>query len=153
MPDNLTGRYNLGMEYFISQKKSKTEDSKISIAVNGGILSTNQLTKNINGFNFIVESNLYTDFLLPKKWNEFAGIKVSYGNVNNKTDNDNRQSYFIGISTGMQPVITKTLTLKLYSDLGYVHNALTNTLLFGDRNNLFYSGFAINFNLGIGVKF
>lgn len=91
--------------------------------------------------------------MLPKNWNEFGGIKVDYGSLKNQTDNNTNQSYFIGISTGIQPVIAKVITIKVNGDIGYMRNGLSNTLLFNNRNELFYSGFIVNFNLGIGVRF
>jgi hypothetical protein len=151
LPENLTGRYNLGMEYFLPFKKS--DHAKASIALNGGVISTNHLQKNIKGYSVVFETNLYTDIMLPKNWNEFGGIKLSYGNLENQTDESNNQSYFIGISTGIQPVIAKVLCIKVSADLGYIRNGLTNTLLFNDRSQILYTGFLVDFNLGIGVRF
>jgi hypothetical protein len=153
LSDNLTGRYNIGLEYFFPLNKLKSENTKISLALNGGPVSINQFQKSIIGHSFTFETNLYTDFMLPKNWNEFGGIKVGYGSLKNKTDNNIYQNYFIGISTGIQPVIAKIITIKANGDIGYIHNGLTNTLLFDNRNELLYSGFTVNFNLGIGIRF
>jgi hypothetical protein len=151
VPDNFTGRYNIGMEYLLPLKKS--DNTKASISLNGGLISTNQLQKSIKGYSLILETNLYTDIMLPKNWNEFGGFKLSYGNLENQTDKTNNQTYFVGISTGIQPVIAKVICIKVSADLGYVHNGLTSSLLFTDRSQILYTGFLVDLNLGIGVRF
>lgn len=153
LSDNLLGRYNIGFEYFLKKKEKSIENSKISIGLNGGVISTTIQNQNIEGVNFVLEANWYTDFTLPKKWNEYGGLKVSYGNFNNQTLSEKKNSYFIGISTGVQPIILKKLALKINSDIGYMKNGLSNMSLFNNINNVFYSGFTINFNVGIGVRF
>jgi|694.fasta_scaffold67918_6 hypothetical protein len=153
LPDNLFGRYNIGFEYFLKKKEERIENSKISIGLNGGIISANIQNQNIEGINFVLETNWYTDFTLPKKWNEYGGLKISFGNFNNQTLKEKENSYFIGITTGIQPIILKKIALKINSDIGYIKNGLSNMLLFNNSNDIFYSGFAIDFNVGLGVRF
>lgn len=150
LPHNLTGIYNIGMEYFLPFDKN--QNAKASFALNGGFFSTDQLQESIKGYSFVFETNLYTDLMLPKNWNEYGGIKFSYGSFETQINKNSNQSYFFGISTGIQPVIAKVLTLKISSDLGYVHNGLTNTLLFNNRRDMLYSGFVVNFDLGVGIR-
>lgn len=153
--DNFTGRYNIGVEYFFGDKKKNTENSKYSIALNGGIISTENKGQSLKGFNLVFETNLYTDLFLPKKWNEYGGLKVNYGSIKNETLNQTKNSYFIGITTGAQPIILKKIALKLSSDIGYTKNGITsiNAPLFNSSNEIFYSGFDIMFNVGLGFRF
>ncbi len=153
LADNFSGRYNLGFEYFFSRKNPLNDSINFSLFLNGGITSTKILAQHINGFDFTAEANFYGEVLMSKKWNEYGGIKVSYGNFKNKAQsNSNRNFYFVGLGTGIQPVIRKKITIKLSSDLGYIKNGLANTLLFVKRDEAFYTGFAILFNLGVGIK-
>jgi hypothetical protein len=153
LSDDFLSRYNIGLEYFLKKKEKNIENSKISIGLNGGVISTTIQNQNIEGFNFVLETNWYTDLTLPKKWNEYGGLKVSYGNFNNQTLKEKENSYFIGITTGIQPIILKKIALKINSDIGYIKNGLSNMLLFNNSNDIFYSGFAIDFHVGIGVRF
>lgn len=155
VPDFLNGRFNVGVEYFLPSpaKNSTWEDWEFSIALNGGRFSTNQLQKSVEGYNLIFEANAYTNISLPRKWNEFGGLCVSYGNLKNQTDGISNRSYFVGISTGVQPVVAKIITIKLVGYIGYFGNVLSHTMLWADRSELFHSGFAIDFNVGIGVRF
>jgi hypothetical protein len=153
LSDDFLSRYNIGLEYFLKKKEKSIENSKISIGLNGGVISTTIQNQNIEGFNFVLETNWYTDLTLPKKWNEYGGLKVSYGNFNNQTLKEKENSYFIGITTGIQPIILKKIALKINSDIGYIKNGLSNMLLFNNSNDIFYSGFAIDFHVGIGVRF
>jgi len=92
--------------------------------------------------------------LLPKKWNEYAGVKLSYGNfINNSAGNSRTNFNFIGVSTGIQPIIKKVIAIKLSSDFGYVKNGLSNLITSRTTNTYNYTGFAVLVNLGIGVKF
>ena len=153
IPDNAVGRYNIGFEYFLKDKKKGIENSKFSIGLNGGFLSTVNKSQSLKGFDFIIETNWYTDLTLPKKWNEYGGLKVGYGNYNNETLNEKNNSYFIGIATGVQPIILKKIALKLNGDIGYMKNGLATTSFFSSEDEIFYSGFTVNFNVGIGVRF
>ena len=155
LPDNLLNRYNVGVEYFLNQSKDSLKNSKISVGLNGGIVSTTLKNQNINGFNLIFETNWYTDLTLPKKWNEYGGVKVSYGNFKNETLKEKKSNYFIGITTGIQPIILKRIALKVNSDIGYIKNGLTNIngSVFNSSNEIFYSGFAMTFNVGVGFRF
>jgi len=155
LPDNFSGRYNFGVEYFLNKKNKNIENSKISVGLNVGRVSAVIKNQDISGLNFILESNWYTDLTLPKKWNEYGGLKIAYGNLSNETLKEKKNSYFIGISTGVQPIILKKITLKVNSDIGYVKNGLStiNESIFNNSDNVFYSGFAINFNVGLGIRF
>lgn len=151
--DDINGRYNVGLEYFIRTKFKDIESARFSISVNGGVISTTIKGQQVTGYNIVTEANLYSEILLPEKWNEYGGVKLSYGNFNNKTlDNTKTQFFFAGISTGFQPVIAKLVTVKVSTDLGYMKNGLANQLLLQTSNGYLYNGFAILFNLGVGLK-
>ena len=123
-----------------------------SILVNGGKTVTNFANQNIRGFDFSGELNLYGQVLMSDKWNEYGGIKVAYGSFTNKSVEEDYNYYFVGVATGVQPVLMNSFTLRVSADLGYIRNGLTNKQLYTDRSVLFYSGFAILLNMGIGVK-
>ena len=80
-------------------------------------------------------------------------LKLSGGRFNNKTTIENKNFFFIGIGTGIQPIIAKRIAVRLSSDVGYMRNGLSETLLFNDGSDPFNSGFTVIFNLGIGIKF
>ena len=151
--DDFSGRYNVGLEYFTRTKFKDLESARLSISVNGGVISTTIKGQQVIGYNIVTEANLYSEILLSEKWNEYGGVKLSYGNFNNKTLNNTKtQFFFAGISTGFQPVIAKLVTVKVSTDLGYMKNGLANQLLMQTSNGYLYSGFAILFNLGVGLK-
>ena len=150
IPDNLSGRYNIGLEYFLTDKK---DNNYISVALNGGVTSFNQLNQNIRGLNFILETNIYSDhYFLKKNLNDFGGLKISYGNLNNQTLRTKNNSYFIGITTGIQPLIAKKIVLKINSDIGYAKNGCTRIGSFQNQDKILYSGFTVNFNIGLGIR-
>lgn len=153
LTDNFTGRTNIGIEYFLPTKKAGNQDIQFSLAANTGFYSLDYLGKKVAGYSVVLEANMYTPLLLSKKWNEFGGIKLVSGNLENKTDNRNYQQTFFGLSTGIQPVIARRIAIKISSDIGYCRNGLTNAILLNDRQTLFYSGFAILFNAGVGIRF
>lgn len=153
LTDNFTGRANIGVEYFLPAKKNTNQDMRFSLAANTGLYSVNYQGKKIDGFSVQLEGNLYTPLVLSPKWNEFGGVKLVYGNLNNKTDNRDYQHGFIGLTTGIQPVLARRIAIKISSDIGYSRNGLTNAILLNDRQTLFHSGFAILFNAGIGIRF
>ena len=80
-------------------------------------------------------------------------LKPSVGRSKNETTRENKNFFFIGIGTGIQPIIAKRIAVRLSSDIGYMRNGLSETLLFNDGRNPFNSGFTVIFNLGIGIKF
>ena len=80
-------------------------------------------------------------------------LKLSGGRFKNETTMENKNFFFIGIGTGIQPIIAKRIAVRLSSDMGYMRNGLSETLLFNDGSDPFNSGFAVIFNLGIGIKF
>lgn len=148
IPDNFSGRYNVGLEYVLPRKK----DNLISISLNGTKTSISVLNQNIEGFDFTGEIKLYGEILMKKKWNEYGGLKISAGSFTNNTLLEKKDFYFIGIGTGIQPIIAKVFAVKISADLGYTRNVLSNTLLFNNNSTPFHSGFVILFNVGIGVK-
>ena len=151
VPDNILGRYNLGIEYFLPSKDSVNFLS--SIMINGGKTNATLLGKRIEGVDFTAEINVYGEVLLKRKWNEYVGLKLSGGRFKNETTMENKNFFFIGIGTGIQPIIAKRIAVRLSSDVGYMRNGLSETLLFNDGSDPFNSGFTVIFNLGIGIKF
>ncbi len=152
VPDDFMGRSNIGVEYFIDFKKNDNL-SPISFSLNAGTTSTTILNQKIKGIDFIGEINSYGTMLISEKWNEYGGLKLSYGNFNNETLNEDRRQYFIGITTGIQPIILKRIALKMNSDIGYMKNGFSRMSFFGSNDQVFFSGFTINFNLGLGIRF
>jgi hypothetical protein len=154
IPDNFSSRYNVGIEFFFKPKDPKFISDNFSVGFNTGITSTTIAGQKISGYDLSLEGNWYSEILLPKKWNEYAGVKVSYGNFINKSDGNSRTNFnFIGVSTGIQPIIKKVIAIKLSTDFGYIKNGLSNLLTSQTTNTYNYTGFAVLFNLGIGVKF
>ena len=149
-PDNFWGRYNIGIAYFLATKTDGL--NLISLALNGGKTSTNISNQKIQGLDISGELNFYGQVLMSKKWDEYVGLKLSYGDFKNSTKDSKHNSFFIGMSTGMQPVVAKRIAFKISSDLGYIQNGLTYNFLYNNRNVPFYSGFAIIFNVGVGIK-
>ena len=152
IPDNILGRYNLGVEYYFNNKKDSTLNP-ISVFINGGKTSSTILNQKIEGIDFTGEINLYNQVLMSNKWNEYLGLKINYGKFENETTNEKKNSYFIGISTGMQPLILKRIALRINSDIGYTKNGLASLSFFGNNNEIFITGFTINFSLAVGVRF
>ena len=154
IPDNFSSRYNAGIEYFFKLKDPRFISEYFSVGFNTGITSATITGQNISGYDLSLETNWYTEILLPKKWNEYAGVKLSYGNfINNSAGNSRTNFNFIGVSTGIQPIIKKVIAIKLSSDFGYVKNGLSNLITSRTTNTYNYTGFAVLVNLGIGVKF
>lgn len=154
IPDNFSSRYNVGIEYFLKPKDSSLKSDYFSVGLNTGITSTTISGQNISGYDVSLEGNWYSDILLSKKWNEFAGVKLSYGNFNNKTGGNVKTNFnFIGVSIGIQPIIKKIIAIKLSTDYGYTRNGLSNLVSSQTTNNYNYTGFTALYNLGIGVKF
>ena len=83
VPDNILGRYNLGIEYFLPSKDSVNFLS--SIVINGGKTNATLSGKRIEGVDFTAEINVYGEVLLKRKWNEYVGLKLSGGHFKNKT--------------------------------------------------------------------
>ena len=154
IPDNFSSRYNAGIEYFIKPNDSTFINDYFSVGFNTGITSTTIAGQNISGYDLSLEGNWYSEILWSKKLNEYAGVKFSYGNFNNKTAGNIRTNFnFIGVSMGIQPVIKKVIAIKLSSDFGYIKNGLSNLLSSQTTNNYNYTGFTVLANLGIGLKF
>lgn len=152
IPDFIIGRKNLGVEYLLPSKKN-TNSSSISVLINIGNTSITIFNQKIRGFDLIGELKSYDQLFKSKKWNEYGGVKFRYGNLNNETLKEKKSSYFIGITTGVQPIILKKIALKLNSDIGYMSNGLASMSFFSSNNEIFYSGFTINFNIGLGIRF
>jgi uncharacterized hydantoinase/oxoprolinase family protein len=47
LSDDFLSRYNIGLEYFLKKKEKNIENSKISIGLNGGVISTTIQNQNI----------------------------------------------------------------------------------------------------------
>jgi uncharacterized hydantoinase/oxoprolinase family protein len=47
LSDDFLSRYNIGLEYFLKKKEKSIENSKISIGLNGGVISTTIQNQNI----------------------------------------------------------------------------------------------------------
>lgn len=154
IPDKFSSRYNAGIEYFLKPKDSTLITDYFSVGLNTGITSVTIAGQKVSGYDLSLEGNWYSEILLSKKWNEYAGVKLSYGNFTNKTAGSMKTNFnFIGVSTGVQPIIKKVIAIKLSTDFGYVRNGLANLLLPQSTNNYNYTGFTVLYNLGIGVKF
>ena len=152
VPDNVIGRYNLGGEYFLDLK-DKNKIPLLSIALNAGKVNTTIFNEGIKGFDIKGEANVYGPVLMSDKWNEYVGFKLAYGKYKNEKTNQNNTHYFIGLGTGIQPILLKIISIKLSTDIGYIRNALSNTTLLYNKSQPLHSGFAMIFNLGVGVKF
>jgi hypothetical protein len=153
LADNLNGKYNLGAEYFFYANSDSLNKSLLSLFVNAAFVKANFTNKNFKGFNVSTELNVYGQALQSKKWNEYAGLKLSYGYYKNLTDLENKNNYFVGFSTGTQPIIAKKIAIKLSTDIGYLRNGFTYNLIPDNRDKIFHSGFAMIFNLSVGYKF
>jgi hypothetical protein len=148
---HIAKRYNIAAEYFVAHKKNNV-NHLLSVGLGIAATKTTAVTQSINGFDVTAEINLYGPIFMRPKWHEYGGLKIMAGQLNNKTANTKPTFYFIGVGTGIQPIIAKRIALKASVDIGYVRNGLVNTLFYVNSNNVFYSGIALLANVGVGIK-
>ena len=66
-------------------------------------------------------------------------LKRSGGRFKNNTTMEGKNIFFIGIGTGIQPIIAKRIAVRLSSVVGYMRNGLSEMLLFNDGIDPFNS--------------
>lgn len=151
-------RYNIGVEYYINNSFFKDSTTPgFSIYLNPGITRQHILGSDVNGFDLRTEIRMYTQLLMPKKWNEYGGIRIDIGKFNVNNNSSNSTNYFFGgLCLGVQPIIAKRIAIQVATDLGFFTNApITNALFFQDKessNSIFFSGFGISGKLGIAIQ-
>jgi hypothetical protein len=148
---NLAGRYNIGAEYFFDVRKAGAT-YLLAAAFSASATKTTAAGQNITGFDATAEINLYGPTFLRRKWNEYGGLKLMLGQLNNTTANTKPTFYFIGVGTGIQPIIAKRIAIKASVDIGYVRNGVVNTLFYLKNDEAIYSGIALLANVAVGIK-